>query len=70
MMSETAQYLRFLSAGVLIISLGYCKTESSSLFFVGFIMVVEEIYTSVACDLDGIVHLTVRCLLSGIFRSL
>ena len=28
-------------------SFGYCKRESSSLFFVGFIVVVEEIYTSV-----------------------
>ena len=31
-------------------SFGYCKRESSSLFFVGFIVVVEEIYTSVAFD--------------------
>ena len=27
-----------------------CKRESSSLFFVGFVVVVEEFYTSVACD--------------------
>ena len=31
-------------------SFEYCKRESSSLFFVGFIVVVEEIYTSVAFD--------------------
>ena len=31
-------------------SFGYYKRESSSLFFVGFIVVVEEIYTSVAFD--------------------
>ena len=31
-------------------SFGYCKRESSSFFFVGFIVVVEEIYTSVAFD--------------------
>ena len=28
----------------------YIERESSSLFFVGFIVVVEEIITSVACD--------------------
>ena len=36
------------------LALAYCKTESSSLFFVGFIVVVEEIYTSVACDTGDI----------------
>ena len=41
-MSETANcHLLFLK-----ILFGYCKRESSSLFFVGFIGVVEEIYTS------------------------
>ena len=44
------QYLFFLSAGVLIISFGYCKRESSSLFSVVFMVVAEEIYTYVACD--------------------
>ena len=44
------QYLLYLSAVVLIISFVYCNRESSSLFFVVFILVVEEIYTSVACD--------------------
>ena len=44
------QYLLFLSAGVLIISFGYCKRESSSLFSVVFMVVAEEIYTYVACD--------------------
>ena len=43
------QYMLFL-----IISFGFCKRESSSLFFVGFIVVVEEIYTSVACDFGDI----------------
>ena len=47
---RNCQYLLFLTAGVFIISFGYCKGEASSLFFVGFIIVVEEIYTSVACD--------------------
>ena len=36
------------------LALAYCKRESSSLFFVGFIVVVEEIYTSVACDIGDI----------------
>ena len=36
------------------LALAYYKTESSSLFFVGFIVVVEEIYTSVACDIGDI----------------
>ena len=44
-----SQYMLFL-----IISFGFCKRESSSLFFVGFIVVVEEIYTSVACDFGDI----------------
>ena len=37
---------------------GYCKRESSSLFFVGLIVVVEEIYTSVssACWLLFFLH--------------
>ena len=39
-------YLLSLSAGVFIISFGLLR-ESSSLFFVGFIVVVKEIYTSV-----------------------
>ena len=46
-------YLVFLSAGDFIISFGVLQ-ESSSLFFVGFIgfiVVVKEIYTSVACDI-------------------
>ena len=48
---RNCQYLLFLSAGVFIISFGYCTREAStSLFFVGFIVVVEEINTSVACD--------------------
>ena len=44
------QYLFFLNAGVFINSFAYIERESSSLFFVGFIVVVEEIITSVACD--------------------
>lgn len=44
------QHLFFFSARVLIISFGYIERESSSLLFVGFIVVVEEIITSVACD--------------------
>ena len=41
-MSETANcHLLFLK-----ILFGFCKRESSSLFFVDFIVVVEEIYTS------------------------
>ena len=36
-----SQYLLFLK-----ILFRYCKRESSTLFFVGFIVVVEEIYTS------------------------
>ena len=57
-MSETAsiiitQYLLSLSAGVCIISFGLVQV-SSSLFFVGFIVVVKEIYTSVACDIGDI----------------
>ena len=44
------QYFFFLNAGVLIISFGYTERESSSLFFVGFIVVVEEIITAVDCD--------------------
>ena len=43
-------YLLFLSAGVFIISFGLLQ-ESSSLFFVGFMVVVKEIYTSLACDI-------------------
>ena len=43
-------YLLILSAGVFIISFGLLQ-ESSSLFFVGFIVVVKEIYTSLACDI-------------------
>ena len=37
-----------------IISFGYCKREPSSLFFVGFIVVVEEIYRSAAWDFGDI----------------
>ena len=40
------QYLLFLSVGVLITSFGYIERAWSSLFFVGFIVVVEEIITS------------------------
>ena len=47
---ENCQYLLFRSAGVLITSFGYIERAWSSLFFVGFIVVVEEIITSVACD--------------------
>ena len=43
------QYLLFV-----IISFGYCKRESPSLFFVRFIVVVGEIYTSVACAFGDI----------------
>ena len=43
-------YLLILSAGVFIISFGLLQ-ESSSLFFVGFIVVVKEIYTTLACDI-------------------
>ena len=46
----SSYYSLFLSGGVLIIWFGCCKRESLSLFFVGFIVVVEEIYTSVAYD--------------------
>ena len=42
-------YLLFFSAGVFIVS--FDLQESSSLFFVGFIVVVKEIYTSVPCDI-------------------
>ena len=50
-MSETTstKILLFLSTGVFIISFGLLQ-EPSSLFFVDFIVVVEEIYTSVAWD--------------------
>ncbi|CAH3159239.1 unnamed protein product [Porites lobata] len=41
-------------AGVFIILFGYCKRESSSLFFVGFIIVVDKIDTSVASDIGDI----------------
>ena len=47
----------------LSISFGYCKRESSSLFFVGFIVVVGEIYTSVACEFGDILANNV-CFLS------
>ena len=36
----------------LIISFGYCKRESSSLFFVGFIVVLEEIWAYNVCFLQ------------------
>ena len=49
-MLETANIFFFLNAGVLIISFGYTERESSSLFFVGFIVVVKEIITAVDCD--------------------
>ena len=47
-MSETTstKILLFLSTGVFIISFGLLQ-EPSSLFFVDFIVVVEEIYTSI-----------------------
>ena len=38
----------FSALGFSLFHLAYCKRESSSLFFVDFIVVVEEIYTSVA----------------------
>ena len=62
------QYLLYLSAVVLIISFVYCNRESSSVFFVVFILVVEEIYTSVACDF--LRYVSVQCLLSVVFLAL
>ena len=47
----------------LIISFVYCKRESSSLFFVVFIVVVEEIYTSVASGSGDMWAHNVCCLL-------
>ena len=61
------QYMLFLRAGVLIISFAYCKKESSSLFFVVLIAVVEEIYASLACDWR---YMSVQCLLSDVFLAL
>ena len=51
MMSETANICFFLK-----ISLNEIlqEIELLSLFFVGFIVVVKEIYTSVACDFGDI----------------
>ena len=43
------QYLLFLTN-----SFRYCKWESSSPFLIGFVVVVEEIYTSMACDFGDI----------------
>ena len=67
--------MHFLRAEVFIISLilalAYCKRESSSLFFVGFIVVIEEIYTC------GLWHLALYStifaffsLLTVVFRAL
>ena len=50
MSGASVVYLLILSAGVFIISFGLLQ-ESSSLFFVGFIVVVKEIYTSLAFDI-------------------
>ena len=55
-------YLLFLSAGVFIISFGLLQ-ESSSLFFVGFSVVVKEIYTSVACDIGHMFWTYYLCFL-------
>ena len=53
------QYLLFLSTSLF----GYFKRESSSLFFVGFIVAVEEIYSSFACDFGDMWAYNVCCLL-------
>ena len=44
--SATESLLAGYIVGVLIILIGHCKRKSSSLFFDGFIVVVEEIHTS------------------------
>ena len=53
-MSETPASIKYnicFFSGVFIIHLDIAREiESSSPFFVGFIVVVEEIYTSVPCD--------------------
>ena len=71
-MSETANICFFS-----FFSFGYCKRESSLLFFVGFIVVVEEIYTSVACDFGDIwacnvcfLHLADCCFSCTMIRKL
>ena len=48
-MLETAIFV-FSQRWGLINPFAYIERESLSLFFVGFIVVVEEIITSVACD--------------------
>ena len=52
------QYLLFL-----VISFGYSTRESSSLFFVGFIVVLEDLYTSVVCDFGDICAWIFVCFL-------
>ena len=57
-MSETASIYNynicfFLALGFSLFHLDIAR-ELSSLFFVGFIIVIEEIYTSLACDFGNI----------------
>ena len=51
------------------LTLAYCKRESSSLFFVGFIVVVEEIYTSVPCYIGDIFWTCNLCFLLCCFSG-
>ena len=76
---EPQLFICFFSAlGFSLFHLAYCKIESSSLFFVGFIVAVKEIYTSVACDIGDMfwtynlcfLQLADRCFSCTMIRKL
>ena len=76
---EPQLFICFFSAlGFSLFHLAYCKIESSSLFFVGFIVVVKEIYTSAACDIGDMfwtynlcfLQLADRCFSCTMIRKL